>query len=157
MRIGEVAARVGVNPKTIRFYEQVGLLPRPTRRPSGYREYGERDVSRLTFIRTAQRLGLTLADIREILAFRERGEAPCSYVLTVLARQAAELDQRINELVQLRDELTALCEQAVDLPQDDGCYCGVIEHAQILGPPAHSTTRPGAGEKAGGRARTRRP
>lgn len=130
MRIGQLAQAASVNPKTIRFYEDIGLLPQPERRPSGYREYGPEDVGRLTFIRTAQRLGLALSDIKEVMAFRERGEPPCGYVLAVLARQAAELDQRIAELVRLRDEIRALHARAQELPIDDACYCGVIEHAQ---------------------------
>jgi DNA-binding transcriptional MerR regulator len=90
VRIGELADAVGVNPKTIRFYEDIALLPQPERRPSGYRDYSEDDRDRLVFVRTAQRLGLALADIKEILAFRERGEQPCGYVRSVLARQAGE-------------------------------------------------------------------
>src|SRR3546814_457103 len=80
MRIGELAARLAINTKTIRYYEGIGLLPPPDRTASGYRAYDEDDVERLTFIKTAQRLGITLDEIREILAFRERGERPCEYV-----------------------------------------------------------------------------
>ena len=74
MRIGELAGRLGVNPKTIRYYESIGLLPDPGRTPSGYRVYDEDAVDRLRFIRTAQRLGVTLDEVKEILGFRERGE-----------------------------------------------------------------------------------
>ena len=129
MRIGEVAERVGVNPKTIRYYERIGLLPDPARLPSGYRDYNDDDVDRLGFIRTAQRLGLTLAEISEILAFRERDERPCEYVLGVLDRQVADLDRRMAEMARLRGELIALKGKADRLPADDGCYCAVIEHA----------------------------
>lgn len=143
MRIGELATRVGVNPKTIRFYEEKGLLPDPTRLPSGYRDYGFEDESRLQFIKTAQRLGLSLAEIGEILAFKERGEHPCGYVRSVLARQAEELDQRIDELACLRDELLALQAEVADLPVDEGdCYCGIIEHSQSMSDPVRrSETR----------------
>ena len=129
MRIGEVAERVGINPKTIRYYEGIGLLPDPQRLPSGYREYNDADVDRLGFIRTAQRLGLTLAEISEILAFREREERPCEYVLGVLDRQVADLDRRMAEMARLRLELIALKGKADRLPSEDGCYCAVIEHA----------------------------
>lgn len=143
MRIGELAEAVGVNPKTVRFYEDIGLLPEPRRRPSGYRDYSEEDKRRLVFVRTAQRLGLPLADIKEILAFAERGEAPCGYVRSVLARQVAQLDDRIVELVALRDQLQTLQRQTADLPDTDGYYCGVIEHAQAM-LPAGSPERPSA-------------
>ncbi|MPZ70595.1 MAG: MerR family transcriptional regulator [Actinobacteria bacterium] len=64
-RIGESAERVGVNPKTIRFYESIGVIPEPPRTPAGYRDYEEEHVERLQFIRAAQRLGLRLEDIAE--------------------------------------------------------------------------------------------
>ncbi len=111
MRIGELADRFGINPKTIRFYESVGLLPEPDRTSSGYRQYSGIDVDRLTFIKTAQRLGMTLDEIREILAFRDRGQPPCGYVRAVLNQQVAELDQRIVESARLREELVALRSQ----------------------------------------------
>lgn len=71
MRIGEVAERVGVNPKTIRFYESIGVLPEPPRTPSGYRDYEDEHVERLRFIKAVQRLGLKLEEIGEVSAFRE--------------------------------------------------------------------------------------
>lgn len=135
MRIGELADAVGVNPKTIRFYESTGLLPAPGRLPSGYRDYSENDLQRLVFVRTAQRLGLPLSDIGEILAFKDRGETPCGYVRAVLTRQVAELDDRIRELAALRDQLRALQTATRELPPQDGRYCGIIEHDQALTSP----------------------
>lgn len=145
MRIGEVADRVGVNTKTIRYYEGIGLLPTPERLPSGYREYSDDDVDRLSFIRTAQRLGLSLSEIAEILGFRERAERPCEYVLGVLDRQVADLDRRMAEMADLRQELIALKKQADRLPTDPTCYCAVIEHSQAMGitsSPAQVKRRP---------------
>ena len=133
MRIGELAERVGVNPRTVRYYEGIGLLPDPERLPSGYRDYTEDDVERLGFIRTAQRLGLSLSEISEILGFREQGERPCDYVLTVLDRQVADLDRRMAEMAELRRELIALKDEADQLPPDPGCYCAVIEHTRAMG------------------------
>ncbi len=133
MRIGELAERIGVNPKTIRYYESIGLLPEPERLPSGYREYTDDDVDRLGFIRTAQRLGLSLSEISEILGFRDRSERPCDYVLGVLDRQVADLDRRMAEMRELRRELVALKADADRLAPGPGCYCAVIEHAQAMG------------------------
>ncbi|HWC12160.1 MAG TPA: MerR family transcriptional regulator [Acidimicrobiales bacterium] len=138
MRIGQLAARVGVNPKTVRYYESIGLLPPPPRLPSGYREYTDDDVDRVGFVRAAQRLGLSLSEISEILVFREQGERPCEYVLGVLDRQVADLDRRMAEMAELRRELIALKTVADRLPPDPTCYCAVIEHARaprpIVGP-----------------------
>ncbi|MGH9130764.1 MAG: heavy metal-responsive transcriptional regulator [Acidimicrobiales bacterium] len=129
MRIGALADAVGVNPKTVRYYEDIGLLPKPERTASGYRDYTEVDQGRLAFVKTAQHLGLSLADIREILALRDRGEAPCAFVLDVLERQEVEVDRRIAELQVLRAELSALKTQADQMPQAGASYCPVIEHA----------------------------
>lgn len=133
MRIGELAERVGVNPKTVRYYEGIGLLPDPERLPSGYREYTDDDVDRVRFIKTAQRLGLSLSEISEILGFRDRSERPCDYVLGVLERQVADLDRRMAEMAQLRGELIALKADADRLQPEPGCYCAVIEHAEAMG------------------------
>ena len=133
MRIGELAAQAGVNPRTIRFYEDKGLLPAPARLTSGYRDYGPEDESRLVFIKTAQRLGFSLAEIAEIVALKERGERPCNYVLSVLDTQVADIDRRLGELVVLRAELLALKSKADQLPPDDSCYCNIIEHARASG------------------------
>jgi DNA-binding transcriptional MerR regulator len=131
MRIGELASRLGVSTKSIRFYESIGLMPDPARTPSGYRDYGEVDVDRLTFVKTAQRLGLTLDEIKEIIAFRDRGQQPCGYVADVLRRQVADLDRRIAEMRTLRDELRVLEGRAAAATTDPGTFCGVIEHARV--------------------------
>ncbi|MFN2505250.1 MAG: heavy metal-responsive transcriptional regulator [Acidimicrobiales bacterium] len=130
MRIGELGDRVGINPKTIRYYESIGLLPAPERQPSGYRDYTADDVERLRFVRTAQRLNLSLSEIAEILRFRERDERPCEYVLDVLDRQVADIDRKMAEMAELRRELISLKAKADQLPRDEGCYCAVIEHSQ---------------------------
>jgi DNA-binding transcriptional MerR regulator len=131
MRIGELAERLAVNPKTIRYYESIGLLPEPERTPSGYRAYTDIDVDRVAFIKTAQRLGITLDEIREILALRERGERPCAYVRDVLRREVAALDKRLAELRQLRRDLTELDKLAEGLPEtDNGLTCRLIDHVR---------------------------
>jgi DNA-binding transcriptional MerR regulator len=130
MRIGELAEAVGVTTKTIRFYESFGLLPEAPRTASGYRSYEDSDAGRLRFIKTAQRLGLSLDEIREIIAFRDRGERPCGYVAAVLDRQVRGLDRRIQDMAQLRDELRQLQFKAAQEPHADAAYCGVIEHTR---------------------------
>lgn len=130
MRIGQLADRLGLNPKTIRYYEGIGLLPEPERTPSGYRVYGEADLERVTFIKSAQRLGITLDEVREILAFRDRSEEPCSYVRDVLRKEVAEIGQRIAELTVLRDELVALEVLAEELPESSAGMCRLIDHVR---------------------------
>lgn len=130
MRIGELADRLGINPKTIRYYEGIGLLRDPERTAAGYRVYEEADVERVTFIKTAQRLGITLDEIREILAFRESGEQPCGFVREVLRREVAEMNQRIADLTTLRDELVVLDRLADELPDSGRGACRLIDHVR---------------------------
>lgn len=104
--------------------------PDPERTPAGYRIYGEDDVERVTIIKTAQRLGITLDEIREILAFRETGDQPCGYVRDVLSRQVAEIGQRIAELTVLRDELVDLESLAEKLPEATPGVCRLIDHVR---------------------------
>lgn len=131
VRIGELADRLGVTTKAIRFYERIGLLPDPPRTASGYRSYEEVDAERLVFIKTAQRLGLSLDEIKEIIAFRDRGEQPCGYVADVLQRQVTDLDARIREMRALRDELRRLQARAAQGETAESKFCGVIEHPHL--------------------------
>jgi len=89
MRIGVLAARAGLTTKTIRFYEDVGLLPAPPRTPAGYRDYPAQTLTRLAFIRNAQAAGLTLAEIHGVLAIRDTGQAPCEHVTGLIDQHLA--------------------------------------------------------------------
>ena len=107
MRIGQLAVQTGYSVRTIRFYEQSGLLPAPQRTPAGYRSYDQHAVTRLQFVRSAQVLGLSLAEIAEVLRIREHHGPPCRYVAQLLDTHLRVLDARIEELTALRDELRA--------------------------------------------------
>lgn len=115
MRIGELAEQAGISTKAIRYYEQVGILARPARTASGYRSYDQAALGRLGFVRAAQAVGLTLGEIRQVIAFRDNGQAPCQHVTDLLQRHAADLDRRIQELQQLRGELRQLATRATTL------------------------------------------
>jgi MerR family transcriptional regulator, copper efflux regulator len=107
VRIGQLAARTAIPVRTIRFYEHAGLLPAPHRTPGGYRAYNEDAVTRLRFVRSAQALGLSLAEIGEVLRIRDHQGPPCSYVTELLNTHIRALETRIGELTTLRDELRA--------------------------------------------------
>ena len=115
MRIGELAERAGISAKAIRYYEQIGIMTPPERSASGYRAFDEAALGRLGFVRAAQALGLTLVEIRQIIAFRDNGQAPCAHVTDLVQRHAADLEARIRELQQLRGELRQLAERAATL------------------------------------------
>jgi len=125
MIIRELAQQTGVPAKTIRYYESIGLLPRPQRAANNYRLYAPTDAERLRFIASARGLGFSLADIAEILAARDRGIAPCQRVLDAIARRLAEIDRRIVDLLALRDSLQQLEAEGASLPRDDvrGDHC----------------------------------
>ena len=130
MRIGELAERSGIEPTAIRYYERIGLMPAPARNPSGYRDYGDDAAARLSFIRAGQSIGLTLGEIRETLAFRDRGEVPCGHVVALIERNAEELRQRISVLEEMRRELLRLAKKARAVPAEgasEAAFCHIIE------------------------------
>lgn len=113
MRIGEAAGAAGLTTKTLRFYEDRGLLPEPDRSANGYRDYGNETVTRLEFIRRGRAAGLTLNQISEILRIRDTGQAPCEHVQQLLAAQLTDLDRRIAELVALRSTVAEFHDAAI--------------------------------------------
>lgn len=129
MRIGELAERAGTTTKTLRFYEQAGLLPEPDRTPSGYRDYHPRVLDRLAFVKAAQAAGLSLAEIREIVHVRETTGPPCGHVAALLDAHTADLDRRIADLAALRLEVGRLRDRARALDPAacrDAAVCHVI-------------------------------
>jgi DNA-binding transcriptional MerR regulator len=105
MRIGELAATVGTTTKTLRFYEESGLLPPAERTANGYRDYGLPALSRLDFIRRGRAAGLTLAQIREVIDIRDAGDAPCEHVHQLLTARLDDIDRQIADLQVLRATL----------------------------------------------------
>lgn len=105
MRIGELAERAGMAAQTIRYYERLGLLPRPSREASGYRRYDEAAPARLRFIQSAKLLGLSLDEIGDILQISEAQEAPCPHVLALLEEKRARIDAWLREAQAFRDAL----------------------------------------------------
>ncbi|WKX22424.1 heavy metal-responsive transcriptional regulator [Streptomyces sp. HUAS CX7] len=112
MRIGDLATKSGLTTKTIRFYEQAGLLPAPPRTSGGYRDYPPHTIARLAFVRDAQAAGLTLAEIRSVLALRDSRQAPCAQVGVLIDEHLAEIDRRLAELRQARTVLHDLARRA---------------------------------------------
>ncbi|MFD8003980.1 heavy metal-responsive transcriptional regulator [Streptomyces mirabilis] len=131
MRTGELAAASGVTAKTVRFYEQAGLLPEPPRTAGGYRDYPPQAPHRLAFIRQAQAAGLTLAEIRSVLALRDSGEAPCTHVAGLIELHLADIERRMAELRTTRTALRALSEQAAST---DPSTCSEEDICRIIGP-----------------------
>ena len=127
LRIGELAAELGLNPKTIRYYEAIGLLPDPARTAAGYRLYGAADRERLRFIAKAKAIGFTLREIGEILALRDGGAEPCPHVRKLLDRKLEALDAHLRLLGELRADLQALKVETAVTACSRTPICGPIE------------------------------
>ncbi len=102
LKIGELARRAGVTAKAIRFYERKRVLPPARRAANGYRLYGDDAVEMLSFIKQATGLGITLAEVEEIVAIRQGGRPPCTHVHQLLRDKAAELDRKLKDLLDVR-------------------------------------------------------
>lgn len=135
MQIGELSARSGVPAKTIRYYEDIGVIPPPRRSPSGYRQFDQAALDRLAFVRAARAVGLSLGEIRGVVALRDGGETPCAYVVELLVSRSAELDRRIAEMRGLRGELHRLVDRAQGL---DPAECDPRAVCHVVNPNAAS-------------------
>jgi len=130
MRVAKLAERAGVTPDTVRYYERIGLLPAPPRTPGGYRVYDESALDRLRFIQGAQRIGLRLSDIAQLLAVRDTGVCPCEPAEQLLRRRLADLDAEMARLAALRREMVAMLEalpSAECPPPVPGTWCPPME------------------------------
>jgi DNA-binding transcriptional MerR regulator len=108
MRIGQLARESGVSAKTLRYYEEIDLLRPAGRTTSGYRLYDDKVIQRLRFVRRAQTLGLSLADIRAILEISDEGRTPCEHVLGIVDRELKRIAAQVRRLRELRSELRDL-------------------------------------------------
>lgn len=124
MRIGELAQAAGTTAKTLRFYEDQGLLT-AARTGSGYRDYGPEALARLDFIRRGRAAALTLAQIRQILQIRDSGTAPCEHVRELLGMRLAEVDRQIAELGRLRETVAQL-HAATEAVEPETCQTDAI-------------------------------
>ncbi|HEY9670084.1 MAG TPA: heavy metal-responsive transcriptional regulator [Waterburya sp.] len=119
-KIGEVATLTGMPVKTIRYYEEIGLLePTTTRSESGYRLFSSQVINRLAFIKRAQSLGLSLNEIHEILAVHDSGELPCGAVKQHLLLKVKAITEQIEALEILKSELLGLLSGWQEQPLDD--------------------------------------
>lgn len=136
LSVSELAAEFGVDPRTVRYYDQIGLLTASARTTAGYRRYGPAERDRLRFILKAKVVGLALNEIREILAMRDRGVTPCAHVADLLDDKLRQLDRQIQSLSDFREELVAVQREARDEAPDSGCVCSLLEHHEASHDPA---------------------
>lgn len=123
LMIGDLASATGTKVNTIRFYEEIGLMRRAARTQSGRRTYGHDDLERLRFIRHARRLGFETGEIRSLLALSDEPDRQCAEVTEIAVRHLADVNERISQLMLLRDEL----DRTVRL-----CAGGTVSECRIM-------------------------
>jgi DNA-binding transcriptional MerR regulator len=131
LTIGKLARAAGLTVEGVRYYERQGLLDTPARSAAGYRLYAPDVLTRLTFIRQAKAMGLSLKEIRQILALSRAGVRPCEEVRAFLRRKLAELDRTLRDVKALRQRLNETLERWEGLPEapPGGRVCRLIEQA----------------------------
>jgi len=126
LKVSDLAGRVGLTPATLRYYERRGLLPQPERSSSGYRLYNEELADRLRFIKGAQRFGLRLEEIKELLEIQDRGTCPCGHTRALLSVRVEEVDEEMRRLERLRADLLTMIDRAdCDSPVSMSWPCAV--------------------------------
>jgi len=123
LSIGRLATAAGVHLETVRYYERIGLMPKPERTPSGHRSYGPDHVRRLTFIRRARELGFTLDDIRALASLNEPGRS-CGAAEVIAASHLRKVRAKLTDLRRLERVLSETVARCSDGKSD---ACPVLE------------------------------
>lgn len=131
LKIGDVARLSCVGIEALRFYEKSGLLDKPVRTYSGYRMYSQNVLERLSFIKKAQVLGFSLEEIKQVIKDSSGGQKPCDEVRELVRQKLIELDIKLKQLQQYRDELATTLQDWDNLGQADGHICGLIESSSM--------------------------
>jgi len=126
-QVGEVARQLNLNPQTLYFYERIGLIPPPQRAASGYRLFSQQDVERLAFIARAKSLGLSLEEIKEILALKDGRSLTCQAVYEHLSKKVGKIEKTMQQLQVLRDKLMQLMQQCSAHLETDDRQCMVLD------------------------------
>lgn len=122
--VSKLAERVGSTPSALRYYERIGLLPEPKRSAGGYRLYDDEAADRVLFIKRAQRFGLRLDEISELLGIRESGMCPCGHTRELLESRLTEIDHEMASLASLRSDIARMIEEFPSGDERSGWGCG---------------------------------
>lgn len=121
--IGDLSRRVGYAVQTLRYFEQIGLMPEAPRTAGGQRRYGAKELRRLLFIKHARELGFTLDAVRSLLALAAHPDAPCEAADAIAATHLTEIDEKIGKLQAMREELARMVE---------ACAGGLIAQCRVI-------------------------
>jgi Cu(I)-responsive transcriptional regulator len=133
MNIGEAAAAAGVSAKMVRHYEQIGLMPEASRTDAGYRQYSERDVSVLRFIRQSRRLGFSMEQIAELIGLWSNARRASRKVKSIAQQHVDQLEEKMREMAEMK---TALERLVANCHGDDDPHCAIIEELAVHSPAA---------------------
>ncbi|TNE37445.1 MAG: MerR family transcriptional regulator [Alphaproteobacteria bacterium] len=121
--IGPLAQASGVNVQTVRYYEQIGLMPAPHRSEGNQRLYSKTHVDRLAFIRHARDLGFSLNDVRELLELQDKPDMSCAEADQIASQHLGEVNRKILRLQALQTELSRMVDQ---------CAGGAISNCRVI-------------------------
>jgi Cu(I)-responsive transcriptional regulator len=141
MNIGEAAQAAGVSAKMIRHYEQIGLVPEATRTDAGYRQYTERDVSLLRFIRQSRRLGFSMEQIADLLGLWSNDHRASRKVKALAQAHLDALEQKMREMAEMQQALKKL---VASCHGDDDPHCAILDELAVSSPQAPAPGLPGA-------------
>lgn len=133
INIGDAAKAVGVSPKMIRHYEQIGLLPEAERSDGGYRLYGERELSVLRFIRQSRRLGFSMEQIAQLIGMWGDDSRSSRDVKSVAQQHLQALDEKLREIQEMKNGLERLVRACKG---DDQSHCAILENLAVDSPTA---------------------
>lgn len=127
LKIGELSRQSDLPVKTLRYYEELGLIRSEQRTEGGFRQFSPDCLARLNFIKQAKTLGLSLQEIHHILEIHDQGETPCHEVRHTLQEKIVEIEQRIQELAKLKNHLQNLLTQSYGFSRGEATICPIIE------------------------------
>jgi DNA-binding transcriptional MerR regulator len=131
--IGAIASESGIPIRTIRYYDDLGLLKTNGRTEGGYRLFDSDVFVRLKFIKRAQNLGLSLSEIKEFLEVHDRGNLPCDHIKLKLEEKLIAIKEQIQQLQILKQELKGLLSGWQKIPeQPEETICPIIERAEVI-------------------------
>jgi Cu(I)-responsive transcriptional regulator len=123
LTIGDMGKATGTKVETIRYYERIGLLPKPPRTMGNYRNYGQVELGRLSFIRRSRDLGFSLDQVRALLGLSDDRSCDCAGIDKIANEHLQEVDRKIADLKALRRELKAVI---------DSCDGGIVADCRII-------------------------
>lgn len=131
LKVGEVSKQANISVSTLQYYEKIGLLEKPLRSRKDYRLYDQNALERLDFIKKGKTLGFKLDEIRQIIDESKSGNCPCDNVKNIVHKRLEEVDEKIAQMKQFRNDLTNVVKDWKLKKPSDSVVCNLIEESDI--------------------------